>query len=410
MLNAGVSSYSRRVRRASVGSAPPPPEPPPPPPPSGDSYPGFTTFDRSLIPHHVASGPYGAQRAISAAARATGGTTVSVGTATALENAVKAGNRSITMTANIDGASIQNNEFNDDGPIVNVIINTNGFLLSRPIFGNLSVANSTYRIMFTDTSAGRTGQVHQPVLSGRYESIVFDRINITGNGLTAGDSANAIGLNGCGAAFVNHLELINSRMHSGAAGILFGEGNNLAVLGCSIQTAALDMPPGDEAWFVRFKLYNQENFVAAYNDIRGRRFSAIRLHPEGTIDAYGSIFRNHFGYVGEAKALWVFAAASDRCGGLGTASGTMAGVFVMENVFDMNGTSPQMDMTDSRYGRLTDNQFFSSNYNAGTAQNVDLATGNTFSGVRTMPTWAETQALGFGCGDPTTLVWDGYES
>lgn len=364
-----------------------------------DPFSGFTAFDRNLVPFHTGSGPWGAQRTITPAPRATGGTVVNVATPSEFEVAARTANRTVRLTANIDSPVL-----NGGDDITNLIVDLNGFVLSRPAFLLPSNVTTNRRILFVNGSTRGSfsgGQLHQPLLGGNYDSIVLDGIGLTGSGLTGGDSTNAITING--SEFVNYFEVIACRVNSGAAGFLIGNYANATFLGNSIQTGLLDAPPGDEAWGMRFGIERACNTVIAYNEVRGRRFHKVRLAPKAaSLAAYAWIGYNRFVDQGEGKLLWVDAFA----GGGVTATHQMAAVWLTNNTNDLNGTLNSIESNDADYFYHL-NSIYYGNYSAGNVlinnEILETTSGVSYNAFRTIPAWGAA-------GDPSALDWNNWES
>lgn len=394
MIGARISS-SPRFKREILSQ---------PPVVSGRPFAWYAPLDLNLVPYDVSGGVYGAQSSVQAPEAPFTSTGVNVSTNTEFNNAIAAGERVITVTANLEGPNA------NPGTTVNGIdiIIPPGITVYNPVVRNTATVAPNKRIRYRGPTLGQYsgGRVHRPWLIGYWSDVIYDGLGITGPGLLGNDGTPAIYY----ADRMGKLAIVNCRGITGACFFLGADVEHVTIAGNSIATGQLvPRPAGDESWFARFGLERPGNIAIYGNSLRGTRFHSIRLHPlNGNLQNYAWIANNHFVDQVEAKLLWVDSASSS--GDPGTDQ--MAAVWVENNVMDLNG-GKGFEINDANYLYHRNNTYYG-NYSAGdinvSGAIASVNTPNTYNAQRTIPSWAAMQALGYGCGDPTGLTWNDRES
>jgi hypothetical protein len=379
-----------------------------PEPPTGeDPYTWFPAFDKNDYPPHTESGFWGAQQAIQEAAAPTGLTPVNVANASELTTALTAGNREITLTANISNYTFNGTTLIED---IDLII-PEGITFSGVSIGTAFPALTTvftrFRMRGETVGVFGGGQAHDINFSlapGSTDFIV-EGLNLTG----PGGNNSPLTFSTVGHGDLDRLAIHNNRAHCGGY-FYIGTASNLIVVGNSVRTGS-DLVDTDEAWGIRH--YPRGHTIIAYNDIRSnpsrtnQAYARVRFHPDDDVtDAHAWIAHNTFVERVEGNFLWNNSAA----GHSSVDAGDMGTLWYLENHV-IGGSSCVFTLGDTTAARVIDNTFESvalasstniSNGGGDTTVCPDVVkTPNTYTGSvpGSDPAWGAA-------GDPDGLDWE----
>lgn len=370
---------------------------PPPAPPSG-AYDWYPALDLDIIPFNVAAGDWGAQNTVKVA---TGPTTTSTGTAgtpTQLIDACNTPGTEVTLSDDIDGASVSTGNITD----VVVVVPTDAKLL-RPIFGRATAPfRQITRLHIRGDVAGTFGggQSHQMRFFGPIDDLVIGGFNASGPGGNNG----AINIQKNSGGACRRLAIHNMRGNCGGYFLLCNI-DDPVIAGCSVLTAQDTVTPV-EAWGFRFSRDTLGNVIEFGNDVRASTarlgltnnvYHRSRRHPNpGALYswAYGNTYVDRV----ESRIFLIDAA-------FGGGTGILNGAWFQQNLVIATGGIPDCQIKDAAYGRITDNTFqsdeflSSANLNLGPLVTDGVKTPNTFEALPgSDPAWGAA-------GDPSSIDW-----
>jgi len=358
------------------------------------AYEWYPSLDLNDVPFHASAGAWGPQYTVQVAVAPTAPTAVSVATFAAFETAFLAGERTITLTADIDG-----NEALISGSTSDIDINLNGHVLRSMRFGGAS--NTCQRIRFRGGATIGThypgSQLHNVWFFDGANDIILDGLDGTGPARVGSplDASTAFSVGGA-TGTRRRLAVTRCRFMAGCEGYI-GECSDTIVTGCSFYTGAeTPRPVEDEAWAWRLS-----GGVGAHifydNDIRGVRFHRIRMHPDGS-STYLWIDSNVFVDRVESRILTCDASM------VSSPVGDLAGFWATNNETWATGGSPSWYSNDSAYVNFSNNVFHSDTFTGdanltASGYTTFVRAGNTFGALTADPSWG-------GPGSPLGLNWD----
>lgn len=362
---------------------PPPTGCPAPGAPVAEPYRWYPALDLARIPFHVADGPWGARRPVTAPEPPATTRSITVSTAEDLEREGLVPGSEITVTADIDRTVTLLGDVTDLDLIVPAGIRIGGINVGRA-----SPPSISRRVRIRGTTPGRhsgglLGQV--TFFSADFEDAILDGVDLNAADGDRQGLAWYIAVER-GARFA----IVNNRAHAAAAVALHGPVVDLVIAGNNLVSGARSRESNGypEGWGLR----GGRRVVVFDNRIEGNRYHRVRVHPGDDPTEYAWIADNVLVDAYEARIVWASALSAE-------ASPWDGFWAVCNTVYAHSDPSSgclgySFDAPDASYARLTNNDFYGVVDEAGLvarmgAGDQDVTTDNTYRPWQDPPAWGD---------------------